>query len=52
MATSLEHLNCSRPFTATRRDLAIPFAEIEARHKPLWHFWFFQPDRVTGWGVI
>jgi hypothetical protein len=29
-ATSLEHLNCSGPLTATRRDLAIRFAEIEA----------------------
>jgi hypothetical protein len=32
-ATTLEHLNCSWPFAATRRDLAIPFAEIEAALK-------------------
>jgi hypothetical protein len=45
----LEHLNSGRPFGGTRRDLAIPFADIEVTSRPLWHFRIFQPDRVTDW---
>jgi hypothetical protein len=30
-ATTLEHLNSAPPFTATRRDLAIPFDETKRR---------------------
>jgi hypothetical protein len=39
-ATSLEHFDCNPTYPALRRDLAIPFEEIEGSLKPL-HFRFF-----------
>jgi hypothetical protein len=46
-ATSREHLVLQPTLAHPRRDLAIPFTEIEGRPKLSRHFLFFQPDRIA-----
>jgi hypothetical protein len=46
-ATYMEHLDFPLTLAHPRRDLAIPFTEIEGRPKLLRHFLFFQPDRIA-----